>query len=174
MFITFQDIMPRKQIKWYEEVSLPLVSIRKRNGQLVIPIPKRSAVKHNLKANMEVHPIIFIRTKARHKGELKDDEVSFIAKKKDYNKFKQWKKREDDKIRLILKSLDKPEELTDEELELIRDSLSPETYKQLRKALKEQQSESQNEEYEELPEQQESEEESEEEKDYYDEYSNIH
>jgi len=167
--------MSRKPLKWYQEISLPMGSIRERNGQLVIPIPKRTVTKYKLKGGMSVHPVIFIRTNARHQGETKPDEVSVVVKKKDYNKFKTWKKREDDKIRLILKSLDKPEELTDEELELIRDSLSPETYKQLRKALKEQQSESQNEEYEELPEeQQESEEESEEEKDYYDDYSNIH
>lgn len=161
MLITIQDTMPRKPIKWYEEVSLPLSNIRERNGQMVIPIPKRSAVKHKLKPNMEVHPILFIRTKARHKGELKDDEVRPLMKKKDYTKFKQWKKREDEKIRLILKSLDNPQDLTDEELDLIRDSLNPETYKQLKEMLKEQPTKENIEE-----------EEPEGERDYYEEYSN--
>ena len=154
--------MPRKPLKWYQEISLPMANIRERNGQMIIPIPKRTVKKYKLKGGMNVHPIIFVRTDSRHMGEMKSDEVNPIIKKKDYVKFKKWKEQEDNKIRVILKSLDNPQELTDEELELIRDSLNPETYKQLREALKSQ-SQSEDEDENEDEEQQQ-------EKDYYQEY----
>ena len=112
-----------KPIKWYNETSLPLVKIRNRNGQLVIPIPKRSAEKHGLKADMDVHPVIFWRTESRHKRELKSDEVMPILKKKEYIRFKRWKQEEDNKINAILKSIDSPEDLDDKELEALETTL---------------------------------------------------
>ena len=127
-----------KPVAWFNQTSLPMVRTRNRNGQLVIPIPKKSAEKHKLKPDMDVHVVIFWRTKAIHKGEMKNDEVMPILKKKDYIRFKRWKKDEDEKVSAILKSVDSPLDLNDKEMMSIEITLGKEAVgriKQLKKDL---------------------------------------
>ncbi len=127
-----------KSVAWFNQISLPMVRIRNRNGQLVIPIPKKSSEKYKLKPDMDVHVVIFYRTKATHKGEMKNDDVMPILKKKDYIRFKRWKKDEDKKINAILKSVDSPLDLNDKEMRSIEVTLGKEAVgriKQLKKDL---------------------------------------